>query len=199
MALLMLDDPPKATVKKPRISRPGETQSPHFPRLDLVTSKPTPLTRNPLDKEIAARGLSPGLRVAEPFAEPFTDQSSLLESFGFGSSGLQKPIPRVPGDQTQRRHGLIQPTTSFYPEKSSVHRDAPQIEFSLGFAKIKDARDTNLYLDGEAQVQVNGERLLFRQVEPKLQSLSRVAPKEVSTVKVTSFMCCLTVVYSKRK
>lgn len=175
-----VDDHSKETVKKPRISRPGATQSPHFPRLDTVTTKPT-VPRNPLEREIAARGLSPSLRSAEHFAEPYTDQSSILAGFGF--TGPQKPIPRIPGDQTQRRHGLIQPTT-FYTDKPSVQVTAAQTQFELGFAKVKG----DYFSNGGIWVQVDSDRLRFRQTYPDVGGLSRVSVNDVRTIKVMSFL-----------
>jgi hypothetical protein len=168
----MIDDHPKGAAKKIRISHPGDTQSPHFPRLDLIKSKPTPMERNPLNREAAARGLPPPApREAEYFAVGFTNTGNLLESFG--TTGEQKPIPRIPGDQTQKRHGLIQPTTP------SIQ--TPEVTFDLAFARVKKAS----YGDGKIKVQLSNKRLRFCQNEGQ-EALSFLWLRDVMSVKVCS-------------
>jgi hypothetical protein len=137
------------------------------------------MERNPLNREAAARGLPPPApREAEHFARGFTDTGNLFESFG--TTGEQKPIPRIPGDQTQKRHGLIQPTTFNTTTKPSTQ--TTEDTFNLAFARVKG----DSYGDGKIKVQLSDRRLRFSQNGGARAALTFLWVADVASIKVLS-------------
>ena len=137
------------------------------------------MERNPLNREAAARGLPPPApHKADYFATGFTDTGGLLESFG--TTGEQKPIPRIPGDQTQKRHGLVQPTMFNFSTKPSTQ--TTEDTFNLAFARIKGES----YGDGKIKVQLSHKRIRFSPNGGALQALTYIWVADVTSIKVLS-------------
>jgi hypothetical protein len=139
------------------------------------------MERNPLNREAAARGLPPPAprEADDHFINRYTNTEGLLESFG--TTGEQKPIPRIPGDQTQKRHGLVQPTLSSFPTKPSVQ--VTEVTFDLAFARIKG----DGFGAGKIKVQLSKSRIRFSR-NGGGSGTQFLFLKDVTSIKVLSFL-----------